>query len=169
MFVCVFCTRFNKNPKKGVKYLQENGLLGGTPEEVAEFLHTDERLDKVCGNNFLLWWVTVDFFEIFFIFFMLYYYWWKKEAKKLSLTKIYWFFFSDTSRRTHWRQWSVCSICLFIHTVFYFCYDSVGSLVSSFAILTGSSVSFMKFTIFLIVPFLLVYYNLCIDIFLFSL
>lgn len=54
VFVCVFCTRFNKNPKKGVKYLQENGLLGGTPEEVAEFLHTDERLDKVCGNNFLL-------------------------------------------------------------------------------------------------------------------
>lgn len=52
VFVCVFCTRFNKNPKKGVKYLQENGLLGGTPEEVAEFLHTDERLDKVCGNNF---------------------------------------------------------------------------------------------------------------------
>lgn len=41
----------------------------------------------------------------------------------------------------------------------------MGSLVSSFAILTGSSVSFMKFTIFLIVPFLLVYYNLCIDIF----
>lgn len=38
--------KFNKNPKKGVKYLQENGLLGGTPEEVAEFLHTDERLDK---------------------------------------------------------------------------------------------------------------------------
>lgn len=54
LFVCVFHTRFNKNPKKGVKYLQENGLLGGTPEEVAEFLHTDERLDKVCGNNFLL-------------------------------------------------------------------------------------------------------------------
>ena len=43
----------------------------------------------------------------------------------------------------------------------------MGSLVSSFAILTGSSISFMKFTIFLIVPFLLVYYNLCIDIFYF--
>ena len=42
-FVC----RFNKNPKKGVKYLQENGLLGPEPEDVAELLHTDERLDKV--------------------------------------------------------------------------------------------------------------------------
>lgn len=58
-------------------------------------------------------------------------------------------------------------MCLFIHTVFYFCYDSVGSLVSSFAILTGSSVSFMKFTIFLIVPLLLVYCNLYIDTFYF--
>lgn len=43
LFVC----RFNKNPKKGVKYLQENGLLGPEPEDVAELLHTDERLDKV--------------------------------------------------------------------------------------------------------------------------
>lgn len=42
-FVC----RFNKNPKKGVKYLQENSLLGPEPEDVAELLHTDERLDKV--------------------------------------------------------------------------------------------------------------------------
>lgn len=38
--------KFNKNPKKGVKYLQDNGLLGPEPDDVAEFLHTDERLDK---------------------------------------------------------------------------------------------------------------------------
>lgn len=38
--------KFNKNPKKGVKYLQENGLLGLEPDDVAELLHTDERLDK---------------------------------------------------------------------------------------------------------------------------
>lgn len=110
--------------------------------------------------------MTVDFFKIFIFFSMSYYYWWKKEAKKTFTNKNL-FFFSDTSRRTHWRQWSVCSMCLFIHTFFYFCYDSVGSLVSSFAILTGSSVSFMKFTIFLIVPFLLVYCNLYIDTFYF--
>lgn len=38
--------KFNKNPKKGVNYLQENGLLGLEADDVAEFLHTDERLDK---------------------------------------------------------------------------------------------------------------------------
>ena len=47
--VCLPCflARFNKNPKKGVKYLQDNGLLGPAPDDVSEFLHTDERLDKV--------------------------------------------------------------------------------------------------------------------------
>ena len=54
-------------------------------------------------------------------------------------------------------------MCLFIHTFFYFCYDSVVSLVSSFAILTGSS----SLQFFLIVPFLLVYCNLYIDTFYF--
>ena len=43
-----FLIRFNKSPKKGIKYLQDNGLLGPEPDDVAEFLHTDERLDKVC-------------------------------------------------------------------------------------------------------------------------
>ena len=43
-----FLVRFNKSPKKGIKYLQDNGLLGPEPDDVAEFLHTDERLDKVC-------------------------------------------------------------------------------------------------------------------------
>ncbi|XP_020613851.1 brefeldin A-inhibited guanine nucleotide-exchange protein 1-like [Orbicella faveolata] len=38
--------KFNKSPKKGIKYLQDNGLLGPEPDDVAEFLHTDERLDK---------------------------------------------------------------------------------------------------------------------------
>ncbi|EDO41902.1 predicted protein [Nematostella vectensis] len=39
--------KFNKNPKKGMKFLQENGLLGMSAGEVAEFLHGDERLDKM--------------------------------------------------------------------------------------------------------------------------
>ena len=43
----LFVGRFNKSPKKGVKYLQDNGLLGPEPDDVAELLHTDERLDKV--------------------------------------------------------------------------------------------------------------------------
>jgi Sec7-like guanine-nucleotide exchange factor len=37
---------FNEKPKKGIAYLQENGLLVKTPEAVAEFLLVDERLDK---------------------------------------------------------------------------------------------------------------------------
>lgn len=61
----------------------------------------------------------------------------------------------------------ICMFYVFIHSYLLLFYDSVGSLVSSFAILTGSSVSFMKFTIFLIVPFVLVYCNLYIDTFYF--
>ncbi|KAK3752750.1 hypothetical protein QZH41_018716 [Actinostola sp. cb2023] len=38
--------KFNKSPKKGIKFLQENGLLGLSSDEVAEFLFNDERLDK---------------------------------------------------------------------------------------------------------------------------
>ena len=37
---------FNEKPKKAITYLQENGLLGKTAEEVAQFLIMDERLDK---------------------------------------------------------------------------------------------------------------------------
>lgn len=37
---------FNEKPKKAVAYLQENGLLGKEPADVAQFLIQDERLDK---------------------------------------------------------------------------------------------------------------------------
>lgn len=37
---------FNKKPKKGIKFLQEKGLLGKTKEDIATFLHKDERLDR---------------------------------------------------------------------------------------------------------------------------
>lgn len=39
--------RFNKKPKKGIQYLQEQGMLGTTPEDLAQFLHQEERLDSV--------------------------------------------------------------------------------------------------------------------------
>ena len=42
-----FTLRFNKNPSKGIKFLQSEGLLGETATEVAQFLHTDDTLDKV--------------------------------------------------------------------------------------------------------------------------
>lgn len=38
--------RFNKSPKKGIKYLQEQGLLEESPKAVAEFVLSDDRLDK---------------------------------------------------------------------------------------------------------------------------
>ncbi|XP_034190685.1 ADP ribosylation factor guanine nucleotide exchange factor Sec71 isoform X2 [Osmia lignaria lignaria] len=37
---------FNRKPSKGVQYLQEQGLLGNSSEDVARWLHMDERLDK---------------------------------------------------------------------------------------------------------------------------
>ena len=40
-------SRFTDKPKKGIKFLQEKGLLGQSPEDVAQFLFSDDRLDKV--------------------------------------------------------------------------------------------------------------------------
>lgn len=56
--VAIFLTliynfRFNRKPSKGVQYLQEQGLLGNSPEEVARWLHMDERLDKTAIGDFL--------------------------------------------------------------------------------------------------------------------
>ena len=32
---------------KGIHYLQEQGLLGTSVDDIAEFFHNDDRLDKV--------------------------------------------------------------------------------------------------------------------------
>lgn len=45
--------RFNRKPKKGVNFLQEQGLLGAGAGEVAEWLHVDDRLDKTGIGDFL--------------------------------------------------------------------------------------------------------------------
>ena len=39
--------RFNKKPKRGVQYLQDQGMLGSTAEDIAQFLHQEDRLDTV--------------------------------------------------------------------------------------------------------------------------
>ena len=39
------------HPKKGLKFLQEKGLVGKSPKEVAQFFHEDDRLDKVCAGG----------------------------------------------------------------------------------------------------------------------
>lgn len=44
---------FNRKPHKGIEFLQEQGLLGSSPAEVAEWLHLDERLDKTSIGDFL--------------------------------------------------------------------------------------------------------------------
>uniref|UniRef100_A0A4W3GEL9 ARF guanine nucleotide exchange factor 1 n=1 Tax=Callorhinchus milii TaxID=7868 RepID=A0A4W3GEL9_CALMI len=44
---------FNKKPKKGIQYLQEQGMLGTTPEDIAQFLHQEERLDTTQVGEFV--------------------------------------------------------------------------------------------------------------------
>lgn len=51
----LFCFRFNKNPSKGLKFLQAEGLLGDSVNEVAQFLHTDDKLDKVSNCIHKCW------------------------------------------------------------------------------------------------------------------
>ena len=36
-----------------MQFLQDRELLGSTPEEIAEWLHTEERLDKTGIGDFL--------------------------------------------------------------------------------------------------------------------
>ena len=49
-----FLGRFNKKPKKAIVYLQEQGLLGKRTEDIAEFFHHDDRLDKVTEIELIL-------------------------------------------------------------------------------------------------------------------
>ncbi|XP_064622596.1 cytohesin-1-like isoform X3 [Lineus longissimus] len=44
---------FNMDPKKGIKYLLEEGLLQNTPEDVAEFLFRGEGLNKTAIGDYL--------------------------------------------------------------------------------------------------------------------
>lgn len=43
----MYTWRFLKKPLKGIQYLQEQEMLGKSPEDIAEFFHNEERLDKV--------------------------------------------------------------------------------------------------------------------------
>uniref|UniRef100_A0A8C2SDX9 SEC7 domain-containing protein n=1 Tax=Capra hircus TaxID=9925 RepID=A0A8C2SDX9_CAPHI len=44
---------FNKKPKRGIQYLQEQGMLGTSVEDIAQFLHQEERLDSTQVGDFL--------------------------------------------------------------------------------------------------------------------
>ncbi|XP_063916464.1 cytohesin-1 isoform X2 [Zophobas morio] len=45
--------KFNMDPKKGIEYLIEKGLLQNTPESVAQFLHKGEGLNKTAIGDYL--------------------------------------------------------------------------------------------------------------------
>ncbi|KAJ8933058.1 hypothetical protein NQ318_023091 [Aromia moschata] len=45
--------KFNMDPKKGIEYLIEKGLLQNTPEHVAHFLHKGEGLNKTAIGDYL--------------------------------------------------------------------------------------------------------------------
>ncbi|XP_033116486.1 brefeldin A-inhibited guanine nucleotide-exchange protein 1-like [Anneissia japonica] len=42
-----------KKASRGLTYLQEQGILGRTAEDIAQFFHTDERLDKTVMGDYL--------------------------------------------------------------------------------------------------------------------
>lgn len=44
---------FNKKPKKGVAFLQEREFLGSTFEDIAKWLHEDDRLDKTLIGDYI--------------------------------------------------------------------------------------------------------------------
>lgn len=46
-FLSHLTTSFNKKPKRGIQYLQDQGMLGATAEDIAQFLHQEDRLDTV--------------------------------------------------------------------------------------------------------------------------
>ncbi|XP_052264736.1 brefeldin A-inhibited guanine nucleotide-exchange protein 1-like isoform X3 [Dreissena polymorpha] len=44
---------FNKKPRRGVQYLQDQGMLGTSPDDIAELFHNDDRLDKTMIGDFI--------------------------------------------------------------------------------------------------------------------
>lgn len=44
---------FNKKPKRGLKYLQDQGFVGTDANAVARFLHEEERLDRAAVGELL--------------------------------------------------------------------------------------------------------------------
>ncbi|XP_028265369.1 brefeldin A-inhibited guanine nucleotide-exchange protein 2 [Parambassis ranga] len=44
---------FNKKPKRGIQYLQDQGMLGSTAEDISQFLHQEDRLDTTQVGEFL--------------------------------------------------------------------------------------------------------------------
>ncbi|KHN74831.1 Brefeldin A-inhibited guanine nucleotide-exchange protein 1 [Toxocara canis] len=45
--------RFAREPKEGLKYLQEKDLVGTSPEEIAAFFHREDRLGKTVVGDYM--------------------------------------------------------------------------------------------------------------------
>lgn len=45
--------RFSRKSKEGLKFLQERKLIGTSPEDIATFFHSEDRLDKTAVGLFL--------------------------------------------------------------------------------------------------------------------
>ena len=45
--------KFNEKPKKGLVYAQKMGLVGPTPEHVADWFKAEERLSKTAIGEYL--------------------------------------------------------------------------------------------------------------------
>ncbi|VDO99472.1 unnamed protein product [Soboliphyme baturini] len=44
---------FNRNPKHGLKFFQERGIVGADPWDIAAFFHAEERLDRAVVGDYL--------------------------------------------------------------------------------------------------------------------
>ncbi|GIY38681.1 brefeldin A-inhibited guanine nucleotide-exchange protein 1 [Caerostris extrusa] len=44
---------FNRKPEKGITYLIEHRIIGNSPSDIAEYLHSENRLDKMKIGDFL--------------------------------------------------------------------------------------------------------------------
>ncbi|XP_038056628.1 brefeldin A-inhibited guanine nucleotide-exchange protein 2-like [Patiria miniata] len=44
---------FNKKPMKGITFLQEHGILGKRPDDIADFFHKDDRLNTTVLGDFM--------------------------------------------------------------------------------------------------------------------
>ncbi|KAK7060645.1 Brefeldin A-inhibited guanine nucleotide-exchange protein 1 [Halocaridina rubra] len=44
---------FNRKPRRGLVFLQNQGLLGSSPDDIAKFFHDDDRLDKTQVGDYL--------------------------------------------------------------------------------------------------------------------
>lgn len=46
---------FKRKPAKGLQFLQEQKIVGETPEDIARFFHSEPRLDKMQIGEVSVW------------------------------------------------------------------------------------------------------------------